>query len=153
MCKCSNFSSLLKVSANVLIFRNKLFRTMSDSGTISKLAVSDSPTYYELTIFKAESLKLFTYSNLSENYYGLYLSFRILGDGLTFVVNYFKTKIINFFSMNDLSKIPRKEARQKLLGFKASTNEVKKLKTFCRQQQITQSDFFRFAIRQIIQNF
>jgi hypothetical protein len=55
--------------------------------------------------------------------------------------------------MNDLLKIPRKEARPKLLGFKASANEVKKLKSFCKQQQINQSDLFRFAIRQIIQNF
>ena len=55
--------------------------------------------------------------------------------------------------MNDLPKIPRKEARPKLLGFKASTNEVKKLKSFCKQQQINQSDLFRFAIRQIITNF
>lgn len=49
--------------------------------------------------------------------------------------------------------IPKKEARPKLLGFKASTNEVKKLKSFCKQQQINQSDLFRFAIRQIIPNF
>lgn len=55
--------------------------------------------------------------------------------------------------MTDLPKIPKKEARPKLIGFKASANEVKKLKTFCRQQQITQSDLFRFAIRQIIPNF
>ncbi len=55
--------------------------------------------------------------------------------------------------MNEQLKIPRKEARPKLLGFKASTNEVKRLKSFCRQQQINQSEFFRFAIRQIIQNF
>jgi hypothetical protein len=55
--------------------------------------------------------------------------------------------------MNDLLNIPRKEARPKLLGFKASANEVKKLKSFCKQQQINQSDLFRFAIRQIIQNF
>lgn len=55
--------------------------------------------------------------------------------------------------MSDLTKIPKKEARPKLIGFKASANEVKKLKTFCRQQQITQSDLFRFAIRQIIPNF
>jgi hypothetical protein len=55
--------------------------------------------------------------------------------------------------MNDLLKIPRKETRTKLLGFKASENEVKKLKSFCKQQKINQSDLFRFAIRQIIQNF
>lgn len=55
--------------------------------------------------------------------------------------------------MKDLFEIPRKEARPKLLGFKASKNEVKKLKSFCKQQQISQSDLFRFAIRQIIQNF
>jgi hypothetical protein len=55
--------------------------------------------------------------------------------------------------MKDLLEIPRKEARPKLLGFKASTNEVKKLKTFCKKQQISQSDLLRFAIRQIIPNF
>jgi hypothetical protein len=76
-----------------------------------------------------------------------------LGIGLTFGINSFKTNIINFFIMNEQLKIPRKEARPKLLGFKASTNEVKRLKSFCRQQQINQSEFFRFAIRQIIQNF
>jgi hypothetical protein len=55
--------------------------------------------------------------------------------------------------MNDSLKIPRKEARPKLLGFKASPNEVKRLKSFCHKEQISQSELFRFAIRQIIQNF
>lgn len=55
--------------------------------------------------------------------------------------------------MNELVKIPRKEARPKLLGFKASANEVKKLKAFCKQQQVSQSDLFRYAIRQVIPNF
>jgi hypothetical protein len=50
-------------------------------------------------------------------------------------------------------RIPRKEVRPKLLGFKASPSEVKRIKSFCRQQQINQSDLFRFAIKQIITNF
>lgn len=53
----------------------------------------------------------------------------------------------------DEINIPKKEARPKLLGFKASASEVKKLKSFCKQKQINQSDLFRFAIRQIITNF
>jgi hypothetical protein len=53
----------------------------------------------------------------------------------------------------DQINIPKKEARPKLLGFKTSANEVKKLKTFCKQQQVSQSELFRYAIRQIIPNF
>jgi hypothetical protein len=49
--------------------------------------------------------------------------------------------------------IPRKEARQRLIGFKASNSEVRRIKSFCRKNQISQSDFFRYAVKQIISNF
>ena len=50
-------------------------------------------------------------------------------------------------------KIPLRETKHKMLGFKASPTEVKKLKTFCSSQRVSQSEFIRFAIRQYIPNF
>lgn len=50
-------------------------------------------------------------------------------------------------------EIPAKETKHKILGFKASPSEVNKLKTFCVNQKVTQSEFIRFAIRQYIPNF
>jgi hypothetical protein len=55
--------------------------------------------------------------------------------------------------LEDQFRIPRRENRHKLLGFKASPTEVKKLKDFCSSQEISQSEVIRFAIRQIIPNF
>ncbi|WP_372773478.1 ribbon-helix-helix protein, CopG family [Mangrovibacterium sp.] len=50
-------------------------------------------------------------------------------------------------------KIPKKTHKTKLLGFKASPEEVKKLKQFCEKEQVSQSELIRFAIRLVIPNF
>lgn len=50
-------------------------------------------------------------------------------------------------------KIPKRETKDKVLGFKASVTEIRKLKDFCKRQQISQSEVIRYAIRQIIPNF
>ncbi|WP_167618200.1 ribbon-helix-helix protein, CopG family [Maribellus sediminis] len=50
-------------------------------------------------------------------------------------------------------KIPKKDPKTKMLGFKASKEEVKKLKQFCQKEQVSQSEFMRFAIRLVIRNF
>lgn len=50
-------------------------------------------------------------------------------------------------------QIPKKTHKTKLLGFKASPEEVKKLKQFCEKEKVTQSDVIRFAVRLIVPNF
>jgi len=49
--------------------------------------------------------------------------------------------------------IPKKRNKTKLLGFKASVEEVKKLKQFCDKEQVTQSELIRYAIRLVITDF
>lgn len=50
-------------------------------------------------------------------------------------------------------KIPKRESRNKILGFKATDAEIKKVKAVCKQKQISQTDLIRYALRQIIPNF
>lgn len=156
MCKCSKFSSLLKVSANVLIYRNKFFRTLSDSGTISNLSGSNTPTIYKLSIFKAQNSNRFKYSNLTENWYKLFCPFTISLKVQHLIKIFYPYKSLKHFIMPEFEKqieIPLRETKHKMLGFKASPTEVKKLKTFCCSQNVSQSEFIRFAIRQYIPNF
>jgi len=49
--------------------------------------------------------------------------------------------------------IPKKHAKTKLLGFKATAEEVRKFKQFCKKEQVSQSELIRFAIRLVIPNF
>jgi hypothetical protein len=49
--------------------------------------------------------------------------------------------------------IPKREVRPKLLGFKASSSEVKRIKSFCRNKQISQSDFFGTPLSKSFQIF
>jgi len=50
-------------------------------------------------------------------------------------------------------QIPKKKQKTKMLGFKASPSEVKKLKQFCDKEQVTQSELIRYAIRLVITDF
>jgi len=54
--------------------------------------------------------------------------------------------------MNTKIKIPPSEIKKQTIGVKLTATEISKIKAFCKDKRVTQSNLIRYAIRCYIPN-
>lgn len=54
--------------------------------------------------------------------------------------------------MKSKIKIPPTETKAQLIGVKLTDSEISKIKSFCKENKVSQSNLIRFAIKNYIPN-